>query len=252
MKFSYVDLISGDSIPVSGIGHIRPPKLKDLKPTGGIGTWLYNFYLNILSWDKEETLTFMKTAGIQTDKMAAKEDLTTYDVLVLIPNFRQLLRDAMAFFIDELLVWDDSTFAFKTYEKDDDQKVIGVINRNNYEDVRDMMLQVNYIGLGDKAKPTKFIDDKAKQMWEEIQEHLKKSKPHEDKRMELGNIISKLCAANSGYTLLNIYDLTIFQLYDQFFQYGYLRAMDLNERAFSVHGGKEFNFEKWLEPILKI
>ena len=70
--------------------------------------------------------------------------------------------------------------------------------------------------------------------------------------MELGNIISKLCAANSGYTLLNIYDLTIFQLYDQFFQYGYLRAMDLNERAFSVHGGKEFNFEKWLEPILKI
>ena len=64
-------------------------------------------------------------------------------------------------------------------------------------------------------------------------------------------MISKLCAANIGYTLFNIYELTVFQLYDQFFQYGYLRAMNLNEMAYSNHGGEKFDIQAWLKPIIK-
>lgn len=252
MKFSYADLISGDSIPVNGVGHFKSPKLWQLMPTKGIGTWVYNFYLNILSWDKEDVLKFISGIGMSTKALETREELTTFDIIVLVGNLKELLREAMAFFMDENLEWDEASYTFIAYSREETQKAVGYINRDNFDDVKDMMLQVNYIGIGDQAKPTKFSSAKAKELWELAQKHLKETKHPKDKRMEFGNIISKLCAVNCGYTLLNIYDLTVFQLYDQFFQYGYMRAMDLNERAFTIHGGKNFSFETWLEPILKI
>ena len=47
-------------------------------------------------------------------------------------------------------------------------------------------------------------------------------------------------------------EVTVFQLYDQFFQYGYLRAMDLSEMAYSNHGGKDFDLQAWLKPITNL
>lgn len=253
MKFTYEDLLSGESLYVEGVGHIRSPFLRELKPTTGIGTYTYNLYLNILSWDKNSYLKFITASKGRELKALNDERLQAFDVVILIEPIRELLQNAMAFFIDEQLRWDGKNYKFEAYSKIED-KVIGYIDRNNFEEVRDMMLQVNYIGIGDEAKPTKFTSQKAKELWERAQQKMKEinAKKAPDKRMELANIISKLCAASCGYTLLNIYDLTIFQLYDQFFQYGYLRAMDLNERAYTIHGGKEFKFETWLNPILQL
>ena len=254
MKFSYEDLISGDSIPVDGVGHIRSPLLRELKPTQGIGMWTYNLYLNILSWEKEDLIKFMKlTTGKQLRALTKDNKLGAFDTITVLEPTRQLLQEAMAFFIDEELSWDNSRRCFITISKINHNK-IGCINRDNFDDVRDMMLQVNYISLGRSAKPTKFSSDKAQSLWEQAQQHLKaeatKSSP--DKRMQLGNIISKLSCVSVGYTLLNIYDLTVFQLYDQFFQYGYLRAMDLTEMAYSNHGGKDFDIQAWLKPITNL
>lgn len=251
MKFSYEDLISGDSIPVEGVGHIRSPLLRELKPTQGIGMWTYNLYLNILVWEKEDLIKFMKVStGKKLKALVGNDKLNAFDAVTILEPSRQLLREAMAFFIDEDLEWDDKTRSFTTKSKNTHDK-IGCINRNNFDDVRDMMLQTNYINLGRDAKPTKFSSKKAQSLWEQAQQHLKKeaTKSTQDKRMQLGNIISKLSCVSVGYTLLNIYDLTVFQLYDQFFQYGYLRAMDLSEMAYSNHGGKDFDVQAWLKPI---
>ena len=251
MKFNYEDLISGDSIPVTGVGHIRSPLLSELKPTQGIGAWRYNLYLNVLIWDKEELINFMRlSTGRKLKAFDKAEKLTAFDVVTLLDSPRKLLQDAMAFFMDENIIWDNDKKYFVTSIKDTNQ-TIGVINRDNFEDVRDMMLQVNYINLGQKAKPQKFASKKAKELWEKAQQYLKNgAKKKADKRLQLGNIISKLSCVSTGYTLLNIYNLTVFQLYDQFFQYGYLRAMDLNEMAFSNHGGKNFDIQAWLKPII--
>lgn len=253
MKFNYEDLISGDSIPVSGVGHIRSPLLSELKPTQGIGAWKYNFYLNLLVWEKDDLIKFMRlTTGSRLKALDKAEKLTAFDVVTLVESPRKLLQEAMAFFMDENVAWDGDKKIFVTSGKDTN-KIIGSINRDNFEDVRDMMLQVNYINLGRSAKPQKFASKKAKELWEKAQQYLKNgAKKKADKRMQLGNIISKLSCVSTGYTLLNIYNLTVFQLYDQFFQYGYLRAMDLNEMAFSNHGGKNFDMQAWLKPIINI
>lgn len=99
MKFSYEELISGDSIFVQNIGHIHSPFLWQLKPTKGIGVWNYNFYLNILSWDKFDTLKFIQSLRLGSVKALKGNDrLEVFDIMTLIDNFRELLQTAMAFF----------------------------------------------------------------------------------------------------------------------------------------------------------
>lgn len=249
MKFSYEDLISGDAIPVNGVGHLKSPFLWQLKPTKGIGTWTYNLYVNVLVWDKTDFLKFARTTSGRSLSKLDNDKLTTFDSMTLIDFMRELLQNAMAFFMQERLRWDDNKRCF--IAQTNDGQDIGRIDRDNFEDVRDMMLQLNYIGIGKEAKPLRHSSKEAEALWERAQQYLKNesSKAPKDKTMSIGNIISKLCAASTSYNLANIYDLTIFQLYDQFFQYGYLRAMNLNEMAFCNHGGKNFDMQAWLKPL---
>lgn len=252
MKFTYEDLISGDAIPVAGIGHFRSPYLYELNPTKGIGFWLYDLYLNVLSWDKDSFLKFVRTVTQKKLKALENEKLDLFDAITLVEYSRELLQKAMAFFVSEEISWDANKRQFVLHSGDSGCEV-GYITRDNFEEVRDMMLQLNYVNLGNNAKPIKHSSQHSKELWElaqqKLKENAKKSKP--DKNLQMGNIISKLCATSCGYTLLNIQNLTIFQLYDQFFQYGYLRAMELNERAFTIHGGEKFDMQDWLKPVFK-
>lgn len=252
MKFEYGDLISGDSIPVKGIAHFRSPRLRELKPTEGIGDWTYNFYLNILLWVKSDFVRFLRMIGGKSYRLLDEnQKLETFDVATFADSTCGLLREAMAFFIDEDLIWDKGKHIYTCISRKTGEQV-GQINRDNFEEVRDMMLQMNYIRVGGTKNPLRHSSKKAQILWEKAQEYLKDGKGRRpDKRMDIGNVISKLCAASNTYNLLNIYDLTVFQLYDQFFQLGYLRAAGLSERIYCNHGGKDFQAEAWLEPIMK-
>jgi hypothetical protein len=137
----------------------------------------------------------------------------------------------------------------------EEPEVVGEIHRDNFDYVRRMMLQLNFIGLDQDESPVSYSTDAAKELWEKTQGFLKeqaKSEIHEDKpEYHLSNIVSKVCTTHPSYNLLNVYSLTIFQLYDSFFQLGFMRGADLSERIFSTHGGDKFKFEDWLKPILK-
>ena len=181
------------------------------------------------------------------------EQLSVFDMMTLHDSFRTMLHQALSFFIVEKLDWDDK--AHKFIALDADEKPTGEIDRKNFDTVRDMALQMNYINLGKSAhsEALKYTNKKTKDLWERAQEHLKKQSKSSkgNKNYRIGNIISKLCAVSNGYTFHNIYDLTVYQLYDCFFQYGYLRAMDLHEAAFANHGGKKFDIQDWLKPIIE-
>lgn len=254
MKFSYEDLISGDSIFVQGVGHFRSPFLHELKPSKGIGISTYYFYLNLIAWDEDEYLKFLKMTAPSKARILEENKVSNiYDIVSLIKSVRELLCSALTFFIEEEVFWNDEERLFNVYS-DTMKRAIGNINRENFEEVRDMILQMNYISLGTSNNPVKHSSKKSQELWEKAQKYLKdeSSKSTGDKKMNLGNIISKLCASNAGYSLTNIYDLTVFQLYDQFFQIGYLRAMNINEMAYSHWGGENFDIQAWLTPITKL
>lgn len=244
--------MSGDAIFAEGIGHFRSPQLKELKPTTGIGSWMYTFYLNLLSWEKEDFLQYVTEAfPHQAVVLQKAEQLSVFDMMTLQKEFRAMLEQALSFFIVEKLSWDEKAYKFMTF--DTEEKSVGEIDRKNFDTVRDMALQMNYINL-DKSQSTslsKSTNKKVQALWEKAQKHLKSQSKSAtgNKNYRIGNIISKLCAAGTGYTFHNIYDLTVYQLHDCFFQYGFLRAMSLNEAAFANHGGKKFDIQDWLKPI---
>lgn len=251
MKLSYEDLISGDPIPLEGIGHVRSPFLWELKPSQGIGYWRYNFYINLIAWKKDEYLRFLKTMKFVSEKnLLALEHpkITVFDLVRVVEEVRAGLVEAISFFLDEDLVWNGKSHRFDSLSKDG--RVVGCIDRANFDLVRDAILQLNYISSKANKEP-KFKDAKSKELWEKVQKYQQKLGAPKDKKLELGNIISKLCSASNTYNLLNVYGLTVYQLYDQFFQLGYLRAIGVSEMAYSNHGGKKFKMEAWMNPINK-
>lgn len=254
MKFTYEDLLSGIPIYVKGIGHFRSPRIKELHPSVGIGYQQYNIHINILSWDKLDLINVVKGISKKQYLLFEKADkLNAFDIISLQPYLLTMVKSSLEFFMCEILKWDENNKKFITMSKNNPTEIIGEINRLNYDETRDMVLQMNYVNISKDESPMKHFSKRAKEAWEKAQKFLqtesKKSK--ENKSFRLCNVISKLSVLPTGYTLFNIYDLTVFQLYDQFIQYGYLRAMDLNERAYSVNGG-DYKFESWLKPIIKI
>lgn len=253
MKLEYADLLSGDSIFIEGLGHVHSPHLRDLKPSIGIGNFRYKLFLNFFAWDKEQFLKYAKVISLRgLSAFEGKENLEVFDVMTIIPVTREMLHKAASFFVDEKIQWDERHHCFTT--TDMDGNIIGKIDRNNFKELSNVVLQLNYIGLDKDKAPAKFTSDLAKSRWEAAQEFLKKQsqQPVEEKaEYQLGNIISKLCAIHNSYNLLNIFDLTVFQLYDQFFQCCYLRSVDINERIFTIHGGEKFEMDDWLKTINK-
>ncbi|MBR6051307.1 MAG: hypothetical protein IKP68_08925 [Clostridia bacterium] len=259
MKFNYFDMLSGDPIFVDGIGHFRSPVLKELCPRSGLGYNTYNLYLSFLSWDKEKILQYDRLLGLRgVDRLAAEERLTAFDVITLLEQTREFCREVLAFFLLEDISWDSARRKYVATTSDDEgQHLSGEIGRNNFENVRKTILQMNFIGVNDDTdeSKTKFSNERAKELWEKAQNFAKKQSKENEKEdrpeYHIGNIVSKLCAIHPTYNLLNVWDLTVFQLYDAFFQISYMRFSDLNEKIFSAHGGDKFKFEDWLKPILE-
>lgn len=244
---------------MDGVGHLMSPTLRSISPSSGIGYRAYNLYLNLLSWDKEQLLKYDQFMKYRGAEKLRREQLNVFDVATLLNQTRELYRGVLSFFIVEKLVWDEKRRSFLIQAKDEENggiiETVGEINRDNFEEVRRVILQLNFIGLDKDESPIKHSSEKSRELWERVQGYLEeqsKTTHGKDKpEYHIGNIISKLCAAHPSYNLTNIYSLTIFQLYDSFFQFGYIRSSNLSERIFSNHGGKKFKFEDWLKPILK-
>lgn len=255
MRFDYFDMLSGEPIYLQGVGHIRSPLLNDIKPNTGIGYRTYNLYLNFLTWDKEHLLKYDRLMQFRGAGKLNRECFNFFDIAILLPQTREFCRGILSFFMVEDLVWDEKGRRYLAMTSGEVPEVVGEINRDNFEEVRKLMLQFNFVGLDKDDTPAAHSTNKAKELWEKMQGFLKEqaeTSANEDKPgYRLSNIISKICAIHPSYNLLNIYDLTVFQLYDSFFQLGYMRSVDLSERIFSTHGGDKFNFEDWIKPILK-
>lgn len=250
MTISYEDLISGDSIFIEGVGHFKSPLLKDIKPSQGIGVNTYHFYLQCLLFDKAGIIDFI-THFVDDKKIydiINQEEFNVFDILTLFPYLTEIYSQTFSFFSDERIEYNEEMRSFLLYERNNE---VGQITRDNFEEVCNAILQLNYIGLSENAKPSGYSSDKAKELWERAQKYLKEQPKNNkiDQRTSLGNIISKLSSVGIGYTLLNIYDLTIFQLYDQFFQYAYLRSTGLGERVYTNYGGDKFDIYGWLNPL---
>ena len=72
-----------------------------------------------------------------------------------------------------------------------------------------------------------------------------------DKNMELGNIISSVANRSKTLNILNIWELTIFQLYDCFSRLSNNNIYDIQSISVAVWGDKDNHFDatSWFNKI---
>lgn len=248
MKLNYFQLLSSAPIYIQGIGGIVSPKLKDIS---AIGYNTYQQHLNFLLMDLK---TFLTTIGRPDDYECLTEEqkinLQLYDVLAKDVDSAVVLQSALDFFIVENVEFLAEHKAFMVKR---DEDVIGCITRENFKDVVDIICQRINIKTKDLEDASKVKNKKALSIMQKLkkgrEDMAKQAKV--DKNMELGNIISAVANKSQSLNIINIWDLTVFQLWDCFNRLTNNNIYDINAASVSAWGDKDnkFDFNGWFKQL---
>ena len=191
-----------------------------------------------------------------------KLQINIFDLLTSDKNLILLLQNILNFFIKEDVEFsiEHSVFLVKSNtlvnqgnKMVDKYETIGAITRDNYKDVVDVILERNNIKKKDTDDPSKAKNKKALEIMKKIKkgrEELSKA-TKEDKNMELGNIISAVANKSHTLNIMNIWDLTVFQLWDCFIRLNNNNMYNINAMSVSTWGDKDnkFDFNGWFKQL---
>jgi hypothetical protein len=156
-------------------------------------------------------LTFnVEDADVPHDKLP--QGTSTYDLLVINcfynEEYRNKVINGLNLFLKEDIQFDRDYLVFIVGSDD------RLINKDNYEQLRYVLRVQNGLNNEDEFKPT---DNKAQSIIERLKQMRKKyAKNNNDNTQTLADVISALCAKHPSINLLNVKDLTLYQVFDQF------------------------------------
>lgn len=278
MKLQYFDLLSPNPIKIEQVGGIISPKLIDIS---SIGINTYQYYLTILLLDVK---TYFSMIGQQEQYEVLPDEekvkFNIYDLLTTNQQSVDLLLDVLNFFISEKVSYSVEHNGFIVYEEIETQKVeelslwkrlincfskqnintsgeleknvVGLITKENYSSVCDVICQRNCVKYKQEDL-SKIKSKKALEIMKKIQkgksEMAKQKKT--DKNMELGNIISAVANKSQSLNKINIWDLTIFQLWDCFARLSNNSIYDIQSMSVAAWGNKDNHFDAnaWFKRI---
>ena len=234
MKIDDLTLIGGCDIVMDDGVVIQQPTLGMIRDPR-VGQARYGAYVNILALTLDDLS--------QNSAVVFPENTSLYVVLLAIPELRGMLTEALSFFLGGVVFRSD-TFDFETTNG-------SIVNQDNFDDVRSVILRVCCVSTQSAIKP-KFRSKKAQEIYEKIargREQLEKAKHREGKaEFALANLISAVSAKSPTYNLTNIWDLTVYQLYDQFGRLNVNNQIDIIGLRWAAWGKDDFDFTTWYTP----
>lgn len=230
MKLDYFTLLCPEPISLS-IGTLRQPTLRDIGKLTYPKFGMYQVYLKLTPKDYYTLLCGDK--GNEYWNMLSdeqKKDISIYDIILLEESIANTYLEILNFFFMERVIFKDNLFFildtddYETppYEIETDSIVVGKISPKTFTDVIDIIQQILCIKSDDPLDEPmpKFKNAKAKRLYEKMlkaREKQKKEKALKDYiNLTLPNIISSTAMKSAGLNIVNIWDATLFQLYDQF------------------------------------
>lgn len=246
MKIDKALLLFGKPIELHNLGHVKSPKLSEV--LSGFDLYAsFSLARAVTSSDKDGIREIIKGLALADDY----SDMTDLDFdeaskFQLISHsrvFRELFRMSLELFFVEDVVWMDEYACYAI--QDGSGNIVGVVSNDNYGIVETILSQLSgdVSGSDDEIK---FASPEAKRLWEAHNNFEKAELKTGSMDYSLPNIISKLACGTTGYTLFSIFDLTVYQLFDQFQAYCQCRSSALNENAYAHWGGEDFDPLAWL------
>ncbi len=240
LKLDYLDLLSPEPVRMKNVGGILSPKLRDV---ASIGYDTYHFYLELLLMDLGKYLSIIgheEDYGRLSDE--EKSNLDMFDFWIANEQSASLLEKVLDFFIEEEVVYSGQDRCFLVQNGNGN---VGAITRDSYPQVRDIICQRVCIRPGQEENLSKVKNKKALEIAKKLQKGRSQKKKQEkaDKNMELGNIISAVANRSPSLNILNIWDLTVYQLWDCFSRISNNNIYDIQARAVAAWGNKDNHFD---------
>ena len=242
MTLDRLQLIGGSDFIVDGICTVRQPNLGDIRDLG------YDKYLSLLATLTAEKETIINALGVKM----SKDDIQKINVFtLLLLTMPQELIDALSFFLREKVTIIPDALCVGVY-RDEQDRPFSIITEDNYNKVRDVILEINFIPI-EREENLKFKSEAARKRWERLEQHRKQTKKNEkaDKNQNLPNLIGAIAARSYSYDLTNIWKLTIYQLYDQFSRIHNNTVMDVVGTAVALFGSDGFDEKFWYTDYTK-
>lgn len=240
-------LLANSPFVCQGIGTMQSPVLRTIFDGTTDNLQTYYFAKALLDDSRENVIKILNSIS---ESFPTAEKTSIFDEIIKTENRRNLFAKVLSLFFINRIGFEGSVNAFVLLPTDEtDNTLQGYINNDTFD------LYLSIIGqlLHDtKSLPEKQEDYSGKppevlKALEAFKKYENQEKSDNSKDYTLQNIISKMCISGSGYNLLNIYDLSIWQLLDQFQAYSQNRISRITERSFSIWGGEDFDFGLWLK-----
>lgn len=202
-----------------------------------------SYFINYSEADKTTILSVKKEYELL--EPSGKELITFFDVLLFDPFLLSYVCNALNFFLEDKVVYDETKHAFVIYDgtidEEGNMKVSGFIYNKNYGKLVDVILERNGIHKKKKLQSLKFKSKLAQEVWE--LNHQEETDEKTNKDMDLGNLISSVAAKDESLNMINIWDLTIYQLYDQFQRQQGNAFYDISAMNVATWGDENRNFD---------
>ena len=248
MKLSYFELLSPEPVQIQGVGGILSPTLQSISK---IGINTYQHYLTILLMDLKTYFTMIQQEKIfESLSDEEKSQMDVFDLLIMDDRSAELLQNVLNFFIAENVIWSKQNNAFLIY---DGENVIGTITKEIYPQVCDLICQRNCIKSNFEEDLSRIKNKKALEIMKKLQKgRTEKAKATKsDKNMELGNIISAVANKSKSINIINIWKLTVYQVWDCFSRIQNNNIFDIQSMSVAAYGNKDnyFDATAWFKRI---
>ena len=122
-----------------------------------------------------------------------------------------------------------------------------IINKEIYQKILEIIAEINCLKVN-KQQET-YANEKARKMAEKIQQAKQKRSSVQSKdSISLADIISAVASRKESLNLLNIWDLTIYQLYDHYNRLIAEDEFDIHAMNYAYWGG-EFKCKHWSKQL---
>ncbi|WP_373266746.1 hypothetical protein [Hungatella hathewayi] len=247
MELDYATLISPFPLYLKNIGHIVSATLRNIW-NPDVTYEKFKFYLSLLTitpqiyYDKSN-LVEQEWYDSLTD--AEKASTTMIDFIKKIPVLQEYYCEVFNFFLEEEIVWNNHYSAFLSYKG---EEIVGVISAEIYDELCDVILQRCNIKRKQTSEKVRFKNKLAQEIWELTHKSVSEK---QDKNIELPNIISSVSAKSESLNMINIWELTVYQLYDQFHRLLGNAIYEIAAMRVAAWGDEGSNFDdsSWYQSI---
>lgn len=264
LRLSYSTLLSPNPIKLSmGVKNrfvkLKKPKLIEIDED--ITLYQFDVYETFLKLTPEYFFTKMKDEDVRNRWNSLSDEerqaVTLYNILRGDEGVKNIYLEIFNYFFEERVIFADDLFLF--IDKDNDNPIEeltvndlrGIVQEKNFDNVLEIIQQTCYIYSHEEDEEQfEYKNEIARKMHEKILAEQKRRKEEEARRnaihMSIPNVISSVSNRHPTINPINVWQLTVFQLYDSFNRQQINEIFDMNKTGTSVWGDEKKQFDKAL------